>query len=135
MRSRSRLLPVASHPLVDYAIKVALHRDHFSLPRSVESPLRVVVLTAIVCCPPPRVAQNLVGAIDLHEPGAGVGRSRNVRMVFAREATVGRLDFTGRCARSQSENPVEVRHNVKLLIKVGARNSQQYITTSSRRAQ
>ena len=110
VRTRRSLLAFSREPFVDYAIEVTLHRDHLRLARRIERPLSVVILATVIGCASARITEHLISAVNVHKPGLGIGRGRNVGMIFARESTIGRLNFVSGRARSESENTVEVRH-------------------------
>ncbi len=92
---------------------MALLGDDLRLPRRVESAL-LGVETVVIGPALMSVAQDVIRLVDLGEPGVCVGRCRDVRVAFAREAAIGEFDFSGRCAGSKSKDCVEVLHGQKL---------------------
>src|SRR6185503_3753777 len=74
VRALSRFLSFTRHPLVYYAVEVALLGDDFGLSGCVECSLRVRVLAVVISPAPIGVAQNLISPIDLNEAGISVGR-------------------------------------------------------------
>ncbi len=102
MSARGCFLSVARHPFIHYAVEVALHRHDFSLMRRIKCSLRIGVQPLIVKPSLLRVAQDVVGFVDLCEALIGVGRGGNVRVALSREAAVSRFDF--RLSRAACES-------------------------------
>ena len=115
-------LAFARHPLVNDAVEVALLGDDFGLPRRIERALRIRVHALVIHPAPLRVAQHLVGVIDLDEARLGVRRLRHVRVKAPRQPAIGRLDLVRSGSIGESENAVEVFHTVAACLeKIGAR--------------
>src|SRR5437588_9649836 len=105
-------LAFARHPLIDDAVKVTLLGNDFSLPRGIKRAPGIGVHALIVHPAALRVAQDLVGFIDLDEARLGIIRLRHVGVEPARQAAIGRFDLVGSCPIRKSENAVEVFHTV-----------------------
>ena len=105
-------LAFARHPLVNDAVEVALLGDDFSLSRCIKGALGIGIHALIVHPAALRVAQDLIGFIDLDEARLRIGRMRHVGMELARQAAIGRFDLAGSRPIGESENAVEVFHDV-----------------------
>src|SRR4051794_18665870 len=88
-------LAFARYPLVDEAIHGALLGDDFSLPRGIKGALGIGIHALFVHPAALRVAQDLIGFIDLDEARLGIGRLRHVWMELARQTAIGRFDVIG----------------------------------------